>query len=407
MNNFIKRLSGSVVVLFALLMFMLIGFLGFAVDTGYIYMTRAQAQNVADASALACLINNDANTCGILPHNPPYIFANTLPGILAVNTNGVLFKLDTTYPVNCPNAVTQYDCAEAFVTATIKPFFMTFLDSVPISVSAKAAHFRGAPSCLSTVDSFLINGYNSATLTNCSAVIGGSFSSTNSSGIKIIGVGSTTVFNTSIAPDCNLNSPCPIANPSAFPTQKTYPVPSNLSTSLTNTSCASTGVCTAGIYTSLVTLTRTTNFGTGTYYFEQGLDTNDQIVTNTSETNASGITGVSLYVAAGKTLVLTGIVTLNAPALVDCVASSGIVISQPLESSFTTTKLHGEKNKLTLTGVVNLPGVNLENDGTSSNLSITGSLLVNSLTLKGNMEPNVSPNQCYNLYNNSKIILVR
>jgi hypothetical protein len=386
---------------------MFIVFLGIAIDTGYLYLTKSQAQNVADAAALACVINNDANTCGILPHDPPTISSNILPSILAVNTNETLFKIDTIYPADCPNLVTQSNCAQANITANVKPFFMKVIGTLPINAIAKAGIFRGAPSCLTTIDSFKINGTNVASLTNCSAVVGGSFSSTNSSGIKILGSGTTTVFNTSIAPDCNENSPCPIADPSAFPAQKTYPDPSNLSTSPTNVTCASTGICTAGIYTSRVTLTRTTNFDKGTYYFEQGLDTNDQHVTNTSETNAGGITGVSLYVAAGKTLVLTGIVTLNAPALDGCFESSGVVISQPASSSFTTTKLNGEKNKLTLTGVVNLPGVNLINDGTASNLSITGSLLVNSLTLHGNMDPNVSPNQCYNLYNNKRIILVQ
>jgi len=407
MNKLVKKLGGSAVVMVALLMLLLIGFLGIAVDSGFLYMTKTQAQNVADAAALACLINNDANTCGTIPGGPYNYQLNTLPGILAINTDAAVFKVATTYPAVCPNAITQSNCAQANVTATIKPFFMKILDTVPVNVIAKAGHFRGEPTCLTTIDSFLINGFNTAFLANCSAVVGGSFSSTNSSGIRISGVGDTTVFNTSVAPDCNSNSPCPIANPSSLPEQKKYPVPSNLSTSSTNTTCASNGVCEAGIYTSLVTLTGSTNFSEGAYYFEQGLDTNGQNVTNTTVTTAAGITGVSLYIAAGKRLVLTGIVTLNAPALVDCAESSGVVVSQLASTSFTTTKLNGVKNKLTLTGVVNLPGVNLENDGTSSNLSITGSLLVNSLTLKGNMEPNVSPNQCYNLYNNSKIVLVQ
>lgn len=389
-------------------MSLLILFLGLAIDTGYIYVTRAQAQNVADAASLACVINSNANTCGTLS-SQTFNGSNTLGGINAVNTNTALFNVATTYPlispVTCPNVATQSNCAKAVVTATIKPFFMTTLNTVPINVSAIAGNVGGGASCITVIQDFYINGNNTASITNCSANIGGSFSSTNSSGILITGSGTTTVFNTSNIPSCNSNSPCPIASPSPLPVTKAFPVPSGLSTSTTNTTCATTGVCTAGIYTSKVTLQTTTKFGVGTYYFQQGLDTNGQTVTNDHPAFGGGIDGISLYVA--KSLGLDGMVTLSAPALAGCVASSGVVVTEVAPFSSSTTKLNGSGNQLYLTGIVNIPDIDLINNGTASKLSITGGLVVKSLTLKGNMMPDVSPNKCYNLYNSSRIVLLQ
>jgi Flp pilus assembly protein TadG len=44
---------GSIVVLAALLMIMLVGMLAFAIDIGYMSTVKAELQNAADAAALA------------------------------------------------------------------------------------------------------------------------------------------------------------------------------------------------------------------------------------------------------------------------------------------------------------------------------------------------------------------
>lgn len=51
-----RRRSGMIVVMFSLLLIALIGMLGLVVDTGYLIATHRQAQNAADAAALAAAV---------------------------------------------------------------------------------------------------------------------------------------------------------------------------------------------------------------------------------------------------------------------------------------------------------------------------------------------------------------
>jgi Flp pilus assembly protein TadG len=44
---------GAVIVIFAICLFVLIGFAALAIDIGYLHTTRSELQNVADAAALA------------------------------------------------------------------------------------------------------------------------------------------------------------------------------------------------------------------------------------------------------------------------------------------------------------------------------------------------------------------
>jgi hypothetical protein len=49
----VKKQRGAVIIIFALCLFLLIGLAAFAIDFGYLYTTRSELQNVADAAALA------------------------------------------------------------------------------------------------------------------------------------------------------------------------------------------------------------------------------------------------------------------------------------------------------------------------------------------------------------------
>lgn len=60
-------------------------------------------------------------------------------------------------------------------------------------------------------------------------------------------------------------------------------------------------------------------------------------------------------------------------------------------------KIRGSPH-LSLTGVANLSADNLTINGSSTALSITGSLVTNSITLHGNMNPSFSANPCNNVY---------
>jgi Flp pilus assembly protein TadG len=51
-----RRRSGMVVVMFSILLVALIGMLGLVIDTGFMLATHRQAQNAADAAALAAAV---------------------------------------------------------------------------------------------------------------------------------------------------------------------------------------------------------------------------------------------------------------------------------------------------------------------------------------------------------------
>lgn len=53
MNKLSAKESGSVIIIVAVMMFVLLGIAAFAVDFGYQYVVKNQVQNSADAAALA------------------------------------------------------------------------------------------------------------------------------------------------------------------------------------------------------------------------------------------------------------------------------------------------------------------------------------------------------------------
>src|SRR5450830_594384 len=64
MNNPQKNQKGAVVIIVAIMLMTLIAFLGLAVDSGYMFVKKNELQNVADAVALACLIEDSNVACG-------------------------------------------------------------------------------------------------------------------------------------------------------------------------------------------------------------------------------------------------------------------------------------------------------------------------------------------------------
>jgi len=70
-------------------------------------------------------------------------------------------------------------------------------------------------------------------------------------------------------------------------------------------------------------------------------------------------------------------------------------------------QLAGSKDLLKLDGIVDLPYTDITISGTSSNLTLYGSLIAHSLRLDGNMNPNVSSNPCNNFVSQNKVSLVQ
>jgi hypothetical protein len=122
-----------------------------------------------------------------------------------------------------------------------------------------------------------------------------------------------------------------------------------------------------------------TVFEAGYYYLLNGLDTNDQ---NVSNKNTGGI-GVTFYAPAGG-FNLTGNVTLSAPAVPStCTPGSGVLLYQPIGNT-TAWSMGGSGNTINLTGIIYTPGVSLSTNGTPVGLNIYGSVIVNSVSIAGN-----------------------
>ena len=85
------------------------------------------------------------------------------------------------------------------------------------------------------------------------------------------------------------------------------------------------------------------------------------------------------------------------------------IIADYLIQIWNNVNEHNEKiqDNLNLTGVANLSADNLTINGSSTALSVTGSLLTNSTTLHGNMNPSYSTNPCNNVYLSGNVALVQ
>lgn len=395
MNKLIQETHGAVSIIVGILIVVLLGFLGLAVDVGYLAVQKNRLQNTSDAAALACVIHDSNDACGIFPN------ANDIPvnaNVLISPLNTYRYTIHTVLPVLCPNTATQFNCAQARASTRFSPFFMGVLgvDNVNLAALSIAGRTRPSPSCLVSMHDFTINGTNVATLNNCSAVIGGEFNNTNQSAIVASGSGASILIYGDDAPNCANCSPKPIVRTEPFPMIQAVTIPStNIDGSplivRDGTACTSAS-CLPGIYTSKVTLKGSTIFASGNYVFQQGFD---------SEKNALQGNGVAMYIPAGSAsgFDMEGDINLTAytPADGSCVPGGGIVLYQDPTVKTPALKFNGDKQNIVLDGIVNLSGVDITIGGTSANIQIKGSIVANTFDLNGNMAPSVSSNPCNNL----------
>ncbi len=388
MNNFQNNERGAIAVMVAVLMVVLIGFLGLAVDFGYAYLQKTRLQHVADAEALACVISPSAAPC-------PNTGGDVYP---AVNPYG--FTISILNPGNNSLCLiqSQTGCVRAIASTTWNTFFIGLLGlpSLNLSALAVAGKNGNVPSCIITTGNFSANGNNQVNLNNCASSIGGTLSTTNKAGITIAGQGSITVFNGGNATQCGTCSPQPVSVNTPIPNLPSSVFPSlNLNgvvlPNLPYTACTNSS-CVPAIYSGgKVTLNANTVLQTGNYVFNGGFS-------NAGYSLTSGVGGVSIFVAGNQSLDLSGTVNLTAPSIAGCTAGSAMVISHPYVSSYNSIALNGSQVNLNLNGVINLSADDITVSGSSANLNITGSFISHSLRLNGNMFPQVSANPCFNLY---------
>lgn len=395
MNKLISDTSGAVSIIVGILIFVLFGFLGLAVDVGYMMVQKNRLQNTSDAAALSCVILDSDEACGVFPNTSNILNNNNS---LIIPLNNYKFQIDTLLPVPCPNTALQFNCARAIASTNYATFFMGLLgkNAVDVNAISIAGRVKPAPSCLVSMTDFTINGTNVATLNNCSAVIGDELVNTNQASIVANGSNSMIMIYGDIAPNCNNCSPKPSMMTGSFPTIPTVTIPtmnidgSNLITR-PGSSCTAAS-CPPGIYTSKVNLKGSTTFTSGNYVFNQGLD---------SGKNSLEGSGVAFYIPSGSTsgFNMEGNINLTAytPPNGSCSPGSGIVLYQAPSVTQPPLKFNGNNQNIVLDGIISLAGVDITIGGTSANIQIKGSVVANSFDLNGNMAPSVSSNPCNNL----------
>jgi hypothetical protein len=122
--------SGQILIAVALLSVVLIGFLGFALDGGYLYLVRRRAQTAADAGAIAGALHlwqgsGDVNTAVRRD-----AALNGFPGVNEVIPNHP--PVEAALPFRNPNYV------EAIIARPHDPFFMDLLGFGTTTIRARA-----------------------------------------------------------------------------------------------------------------------------------------------------------------------------------------------------------------------------------------------------------------------------
>jgi len=381
----LREEQGAIIIIIALMMPMIISFLGLSVDVGFAYLQKARLQSVADSEALSCVIKSPC------PQNGGDSYPEVNPSHFTVTINNPGDSSLCLLP-------SQSGCALATVSSTWNTFFIGLFGFRTIQLSATAIAGRNGltPACIISTAGFSANGNNQVIVKNCDAAIGGILSSTNKAGITITGQGSIAVFNGGNPNQCGTCSPSPKSIPTPIPNLPSSVIPTKnidgtLLPTLPYTSCKNSA-CIPAIYTGgMVSLNTATTLQTGNYVFSGGFSNNGNPLN-------SGVGGVSLFIPGNQVLNLSGTINLTAPSTPGCTAGSGIVISHPYVSSYNALTLNGSSQNLNLNGVINLSADDVTVNGSSANLNITGSLVTHSITLHGNMYPQVSANPCFNFY---------
>lgn len=328
-----KDERGTVVLLTAICLTLLLSFLAFAIDIGNLYYRQRQLQTLADAAAMAGAL--EASTCGTGSPNctlvqkaattaltegggvpTPTVFLQCAPasgtGLLLTINNGPC-ALGTSDPNNA-----NVNYVEAVVSAHVSAFFGEFIGLSSFQISARAEAGRAIPGGYSMfVNGLTLN--SGANISDAAGTTGGIYDSGASmedSGVTV-SVGSYNVQGT-VTNNCN----CTTINPA--PTKgatQTDPI----STQISNGTLSAPGVpttagtnspgtggatnYTAGNYPNGVTFSGVCNLAAGVYYMGSNVILN-------SGASISG-SGVTIYLASGAGLNSNGnasYIDLSAPS---------------------------------------------------------------------------------------------
>ena len=391
---------GNVLILAALSMTMLMSFMAFGIDVGYLYNTQRQLQTLADAAALAgaleasqcsaanCSYVTNAATTAITENGQT---STLFTQCAAASGTGILLTVNNgpcVLGVSDPNNGDK-NYVEAVVTENVPTFFARIFGVNTVTISARAEAGKasaGSSPCLNAIGT---TGQN-ITLNSGASITDGPGSNcgvnTNSSGTPAVmensgvtvNVGSYTVHGGvtknggSYTPSPTLGSPV-VPDPFASLTAPVVPAQSS--------SCCGpiNGATTLqpGYYPWGLNFNGggyTVNLAPGLYYFGSGI--------NVGAVNLVG-SGVTIYMASGQINMNSAAqMTLTAPtsALSNCASCAGMLIWQPASNTSQMNLDSGSNSGWG--GAIYLPGAQLTLNGgsyvTSYGMVVAQSLMLNS-----------------------------
>ncbi len=400
-----KSDTGQALILVAVSLFVLLGFLGLGIDLGYMRYVQRQMQILADAAAIAgakeiqacagtadCSTLTTAATKALVENGITSPTADTsctpAPTLGATNLtvkNGP--SCGATLGFTDPhNGDANY--VEAIVAQKVSTNFAKVLGFQSLTISARGeAGLANTTDCLYALS---LNGHKTLDISasevdfpNCTVIVNSNFPNAVhcTKGPKVvtfeaIKFGASHTTGSCFFTDSEVDNSPPVPDPLAYLTAPSLPSAGACTT------VGSTTSCTAGLYSSTLSITSgTANFAAGTYYLKNG------ITISGASTTASG-TGVTFYVSGGTVSIEGGVTsgTVQFAAPTDKSNSLyGILFWQP--SSNTNDATFGGADASYFTGALYFPGANLTIGGTTVNYNKSATytiLLADSVSLPGN-----------------------
>lgn len=358
---------GQVLVLAALSMITLLGFVALAVDVGILFRAKRNAQIAADAAAIAGALDYNYNTS--VPSAKAAAQAAATANGVTNGTGGTVVTVSLP-PADGPNTSCS-GCVEVQITEPNPTIFMAMSGPRSVAVGARAVAGKGGPgpACLYTLGSTGITGSGTGGISVPSCNIDDNGGITLS-GSQAISANQTNMKGSYTHSGTSSVTPAPVSfggatDPLASLTQPTVPgTCSTLSSPYPNP-------VPTGCYNSIVTSgTVTLHLQSGLYIFKG--------ITASGSLNIVG-TGVTIYMPSGG-ITGSGNVGLNITAptsgtyngmalWISRTNSSGITLSGNSTTSFQ--------------GIIYAPDSNLTFSGTTP-LTLTSDLIVNNMTFSGN-----------------------
>jgi hypothetical protein len=389
--------SGQTLVLVALSGAVLLGFVAFAADIGGLYQSQQNLQIAADAAA----------TAGALGYN----VSGTASGAAsaaetAANENGVTGTLITsgacsgsgplicvyTPPVDGPNTGTLGYVEVIVRQASFSGFMALFTGSNTMNVAARAVAGTQPGGCVWGLDTsgtdFEFTQSGNMTFPNCNMY----GDSTSSSAINDTASGNVTAGSIGLVGGYSSSgsgtiSPTPTTGiPSVpDPLEGKISPPTSFGTCSANMNVSQATTLEPGCYDGL-----NINAGSGTVTLSQGLyiiNGNLQITAG-GNTTVTGTNVVFYFPSTNDSAQITGAATVSLTAPTTATTIDGANIPANVlfyqNPNDTTTMTISESGPSTLTGIIYVPGAQLDLSGSSTS-TLDSDLIVGSLDFTGSM----------------------